>query len=198
MKDHIYTREWFLSHLALRDEYHAVADVLLDIFFDDGRWKTAVDIGCGVGLIVERLLMAGVYAHGLDGSRAAIEAAPPAIRDALSLVDLTRPYMPGGGIGWDLVICTEVAEHIEAQHADRLVEHVAGRCTTRGRVFFTAATRGQGGVDHVNEQPNQYWIEKFAQHGRTLDAMRTPYVRGELAAKCPNMPWFGRNAMVFR
>jgi hypothetical protein len=37
------------------------------------------------------------------------------------------------------------------------------------RVIFTAATPGQeGGADHINEQPHEYWIAKFAHRGYQL------------------------------
>jgi hypothetical protein len=49
------------------------------------------------------------------------------------------------------VICTEVAEHLLAEHADALIENI-DRAAAEW-VFFTAATLGQRGFGHVNEQP---------------------------------------------
>src|SRR5690606_32212786 len=48
-----------------------------------------------------------------------------------------------------------------------LVDH------SNGLILFSAAPPGQGGEYHVNEQPLQYWREKFAGHGyRAFDADR--------------------------
>ena len=30
------------------------------------------------------------------------------------------------------------------------------------RVVFSAAIPGQGGVNHINERPQSYWIDKFS------------------------------------
>lgn len=202
MKDDVYTREWFQAHYQLRDEYRAVADVLLDVFFDDRPHRMIVDVGCGAALLLERLRERQALAWGVDGAQAAFDTAPADVRPFLELVDLTQPFPPERDRHWpfyfELVICTEVAEHLEAEHAEVLVDHVVGRRTEFGHVFFTAATPGQGGTDHVNEQPHEYWIEKFRRRGLTLDRMRTDFIRGELADKCPSMAWFGRNSLVFR
>jgi 2-polyprenyl-3-methyl-5-hydroxy-6-metoxy-1,4-benzoquinol methylase len=197
VKDHVYTREWFDAHYSLRDEYRAVADLLYEIF----EPLTAVDLGCGVGLILERLVELHVSAYGFDGSSHAREAAPASVRHLIDRLDLTQPtpYRRNDNfVQYDLVICTEVAEHLEAEHASSLVAHVVQRCVRPGFIFFTAATPGQGGTDHVNEQPHEYWIERFAACGRKLDRMRTTYARKQLEERCRGMHWFGKNAMVFR
>ena len=51
----------------------------------------------------------------------------------------------------------DVAEHLESKHADFYVE-----CLSSGnakKLIFTAASPGQGGEGHYNEQPKEYWIE---------------------------------------
>jgi hypothetical protein len=50
--------------------------------------------------------------------------------------------------------------------ADRYVGLLCGLSST---VIFSAATPGQGGSDHVNEQPHSYWIEKFSARGYSHD-----------------------------
>jgi hypothetical protein len=62
-------------------------------------------------------------------------------------------------------VCCEVAEHRDARHADTFVENLTSASST---VFLTAAEVGQGGLNHVNEQPNSYWIEKFDHRGFAL------------------------------
>src|SRR5271165_2084530 len=173
MKEATYPREWFRGHYALRDEYRTVADVLHETFV----FVSCVDIGCGVGFIIERLHELGHEAAGVDGCENARAEAPEAVQDKIRIVDITAPlFAPDRH---DLVVCTEVAEHLEAVHADRLVEVVCG--AARGSIFFTAATPGQGGNDHVNEQPHEYWIQRFEVHGKTLDMVTTLRVRERLA-----------------
>lgn len=194
MKDHIYTREWFLSHYSLRDEYRAVADVIHAEF----KPRTVIDVGCGLGLIIERLQELGANVWGLDGAYQAVaSAAPESVRGVISFVDLSQP-LAIEVFAEDLVICTEVAEHIDPQYAETLIDHVVARVRAAGHVFFTAATPGQGGTDHVNEQPNEYWISRFQARGMVLNEEKTMRMRYQLRDKCPGMNWMGRSAMVFQ
>jgi hypothetical protein len=91
---------------------------------------------------------------------------------------------------YDLAISTEVAEHISAEFADRLVDLIA---TLADNVVFTAATPGQGG----GTQPHVYWIDKFAFRGFAFDdrlsaKWSSEWERAGIAA-C-----YFRNIMVFR
>ena len=38
-------------------------------------------------------------------------------------------------------------------------------CCQADTVLFSAAHPGQGGDDHINEQPQSYWVSKFASRG---------------------------------
>ena len=92
-------------------------------------------------------------------------------------LDLTTPgVLPGSP--WDLAVCCEGAEHLDARHADTFVENLTSGSNT---VFLTAAEVGQGGLNHVNEQPNSYWIAKFGRLGFTLDGNLTADARAAFA-----------------
>ena len=56
-----------------------------------------------------------------------------------------------------------MAEHLPARSADIFLDNLSWHA--KKIIFFTAAEPGQGGIDHVNEQPNDYWIEKFNVRG---------------------------------
>lgn len=92
----------------------------------------------------------------------------------------------------DVAYCLEVAEHVPPELGDRLVAYLARFPT----VLFTAAHPGQGGDDHVNEQPREYWIERFARHGMELDPGRSGRI--VTAFRTTDAPWWlVDNAMVF-
>jgi SAM-dependent methyltransferase len=154
--------------------------------------RSAIDVGCGTGAILAALAAAGVRCTGLERSKAALAYCRGR---GLNVVpyDLTsrndRPF----GSGFDVVLSLEVAEHLPKQAADRFV----GLLTRLGkRVIFTAATPGQGGRDHVNEQPAEYWIERFARHGFSLDEARSLKWREEWK-EAGTAPWYNRNLLVF-
>ena len=59
---------------------------------------------------------------------------------------------------FDLVESLEVAEHLSPARADSFVEDL----TRLGDVIlFSAAIPAQGGTNHVNEQWQSYWAQKF-------------------------------------
>lgn len=185
----IYTAEWYAGHASLRNEYHRLADILADAF----GALTALDVGCGCGYVIERLDQRGMYVHGIDGSPNALAAVPASVRKRVSLFDIESRDFVSPKYG--LVICTEVAEHLPAIHASRLVRLLC-ECAF-GPIFFTAATPGQGGHDHINEQPPEYWTSKFFERGKTLCERESADMR-ETLGSITGMPWFAKTSMVFR
>jgi hypothetical protein len=95
---------------------------------------------------------------------------------------------------FDVVISLEVAEHLPPAVADRFVDLLAGRA--RRTVVFSAATPGQGGVDHVNEQPHRYWIERFEKRGFRFDEERSRAWRDSWHGTGVAW-WYRRNLMLF-
>ena len=147
--------------------------------------KAIVDFGCGQGdwLLEARALGAaavlGLETYALEGG--AILPVPTIAADLTRAVTLDRRF--------DVALCLEVGEHIEARHADTLVASLAAAAPL---VLFSAAVPGQGGVGHVNEQPPAYWHEKFQAHG-----MHCFDFRREIWADSDVEPWYVMNTLVF-
>jgi hypothetical protein len=75
-------------------------------------------------------------------------------------IDLNKPFsIP---IKVDMSISLEVGEHLEPSTAGLFV-----KCLTDASdvVLFSAAYPGQGGYNHINEQPHTYWALLFADQG---------------------------------
>jgi SAM-dependent methyltransferase len=184
-KEHVYDTNFFRSHDAVQDPmYDRIADAIVASVGP----RSAVDIGCGTGRIIRRLADAGVAVRGVEGSRHAIELS--AVGDRIVRHDLTNGVPDLGR--FDLALCLEVAEHLPSRAAEPLVD---GLVRLSDRVIFTAATPGQGGTHHVNEQPHNYWIELFRARG---------FVRSELAetlqraiADLDQPAWIKANLMTF-
>ncbi len=161
--DDIYTREWFEHDFEhLQPEFDVVADSIIRQF----RPTCVVDVGCGPGMVVRRLRELGVAADGIDGSSHAIDCAHEDVAEHLWQRDITKmddlgPFDP------DLLICTEVAEHLDEKHAAGLV---ALLCSAMCPIVMTAAPPGQDGHHHVNCQPKEYWLDLFANHGVIHDS----------------------------
>jgi hypothetical protein len=91
---------------------------------------------------------------------------------------------------FDLLICLEVAEHLKEFSADTLITSLT--CHSDA-ILFSAAIPFQGGQNHLNEQPPQYWIEKFEQHGyHVYDPIRP------LVWDSPEVDvWYKQNMFLF-
>ena len=89
--------------------------------------------------------------------------------------DLTGPR-PLPGIPYDLAVSCEVAEHLQPEFADLFVDKLTEAAPA---VFMTAAEPSEGkvGLHHFNEQPNAYWMEKFAERGFDLHPEYTAAAR---------------------
>jgi hypothetical protein len=104
----------------------------------------------------------------------------------------SRQVMPGAP--FDAALPIEVAEHIPAELATAFVEYLAD---VSDLVIFTAAQPGQGGPGHINEQPREYWIDKFAGCGFALDKTATGKVADRLRSS-QAFPYLFGNLSIFR
>ena len=155
--------------------------------------KSIVDIGCGSGEIIRRFGEFGVKSIGLDYSDAALAICRERNLECLKC-DLESNTPIATSLSADLVLSTEVAEHLPDAWADRYVDFI---CQIANRaVVITAATPGQGGTDHVNEQPFSYWIKKFERRGVNYSEEKTLAFRREWAAQDVEESR-ARNVMVF-
>jgi len=95
---------------------------------------------------------------------------------------------------FDLSLCIEVAEHLPPDRADYLVRLLA---TCSDTVFFSAAHPGQGGTLHLNEQPPEYWLERFRSYGFDLHPDNAR-LRALISANphCQRVKWLIPNAML--
>lgn len=121
--------------------------------------NSLVDFGCGTGTWLWVALNYGVLdVLGLDGSYIPRDMLMIPSRD-FKAADLSKPFVLDRK--FDMAMSLEVAEHLPEESAD---DFVAGICGSSDVVLFSAAHPGQGGDGHVNEQPIEYWIDKFAKH----------------------------------
>lgn len=149
---------------------------------------SVLDVGCGAGAWCKVWADRGVAnVIGTDGAYVDVEhlLIP---KDRFIPHDLSKPF--DLGLRFDLVTSLEVAEHIPHDSASTFVDNLAKHGDT---VMFSAATPGQGGEFHVNEQPLAYWRKKFRDRGyRCFD-----FVRPAVAQNAAVEPWYRYNTLVY-
>jgi SAM-dependent methyltransferase len=186
----------------------ALADHYADDFYDwqrDGSFKSAgryaellaavyqprsvVDVGCGRGTWLKAFRQAGTErVVGFDGPW---NSQDKMVDESIRFfgIDLNRPTNLTGE-RFDMAMSLEVAEHLEPTSA---VAFVAFMTDLSDVVLFGAAFSGQGGINHINEQPHSYWAEKFVARGYVPFDLFRPVVWGEPGIEV----WYKQNTYLY-
>lgn len=149
---------------------------------------SAVDVGCGVGTWLSVLRERGVETvQGIDGEwvDTSLLAIPA---ESFLKADLTQPLKIDRR--FDLAISLEVAEHLPPECAD---DFVATLVRLSDFVLFSAAIPHQGGRNHLNEQWQSYWAERFAGHG--FEAF--DIIRGRVWNDAAIDTWYKQNTLLY-
>jgi SAM-dependent methyltransferase len=184
VKELIYDERFFETNEIEENMYSRLADA----FYEFCKPRSVIDVGCGPGLLLARFAEKGVEVRGIEGSRAAINRSR--VADRITRANLERGVPLLGR--FDVCFCIEVAEHLPKRTARKLV---TGLTALSDLVVFTAATPGQGGRHHVNEQPHSYWRALFENAG-FVESSLADDVRQEIA-DIPDPVWMHTNLMVF-
>ncbi len=164
------------------------AQVVVPLVLSALRCHTVLDVGCGTGAWLAEYVRRGVDdVLGLDGSHIAPDMLMVSPHQFLA-TDLARAFDVGRT--FDLVQCLEVAEHLTPASSDVLVDSLTRHGST---ILFSAAVPGQGGEDHVNEQPYESWRARFASRGFE------PYdfLRRRLRGQTGVAPWYAYNVLLY-
>jgi SAM-dependent methyltransferase len=164
------------------------ASVVLPLVLRELLPVSVLDVGCGAGAWLSEYRRLGIADYtGVDGAYvqpSSLLISPEHFQglDIAQEFDLGRRF--------DIVQCLEVGEHLPKASSQTFVENLARH---GDRILFSAATPGQGGENHVNEQPHEFWRLLFAGRGyKPFDLFR-PMIKGELAVES----WYRRNIILY-
>ena len=124
--------------------------------------RTALDVGCAIGLFVEALRNQGVDAQGIDVSRWAIDQVPPELRPFCKVGSITDE-LEGQ---FDLITCFEVLEHLPPSLA---AESVANLCRHADAILFSSTHDDFDEPTHLNVEAGGYWAQLFHHEGFLRD-----------------------------
>jgi len=149
--------------------------------------RSVVDFGCGQGAWLRAWSETGADVMGVDGPYVdrrdmLIDAENFRAADLANPIDLGRRF--------DLVQSVEVAEHLPAAKAESFVDTLVAHGPM---VLFSAALPGQGGENHVNEQPLDYWRDIFRSRGY----LPVDYLRPLIAGDAAIQSWYRYNILLY-
>jgi SAM-dependent methyltransferase len=169
------------------------APIFADLISKDFHPRRMVDVGCGTGALIQALTATGCECKGLEYADAAIKTCQARGLNVRKF-DIESEIVETTSGEFDVVTSMEVGEHLPKEKADRYIVLLTSLAPV---VIYTAAIPGQGGSDHVNEQPHEYWIEKFERRGYRYEKGQSERWRKETKER--EMPYFySDNIMIFQ
>lgn len=137
-----------------------------------------MDIGCAGGGLVLDALLRGHFAIGLEGSDYSLlhqRAEWRALRNNLFTCDVTYPFEVKSAksdehIYFDVISAWEVLEHIPEECLDQMIDNIVSHLEDGGIFVGTAAQFEDydpisGASMHVTIRPQEWWEQKFTEHG---------------------------------
>ncbi|HEY9705094.1 MAG TPA: methyltransferase domain-containing protein [Allocoleopsis sp.] len=164
------------------------AQVILNILFRDFKPQSVLDVGCGLGTWLSVCQELGVQEiQGIEGTWLDTNLLKVPKSYVLNL-ELEQPFQLGRK--FDLVICLEVAEHLDQKAAENFIQSLT---THSDIILFSAAIPYQGGHHHVNEQWVDYWNALFRKYGYGV----VDLIRGQIWQDNSVIWWLRQNILLF-
>ena len=160
-----------------------IVPLLLELFSP----QSVVDMGCGLGQFLSVFRDCGMRdILGVEGEWVKEVLNP--LPDWLLVHNLEEPLVLKKS--YDLVLCLEVAEHLDYKFSETLVQSLT---KASSRIVFSAAIPGQGGTGHINLQSPEYWARKFADYGFFLEHD----LRSRIWKNSKIAPWYRQNLLIY-
>ncbi|WNB18069.1 class I SAM-dependent methyltransferase [Marivirga arenosa] len=164
-------------------------NIIIPIINNYFQPKSLLDVGCGTGTWLrafENLYgiknYIGIDGDFIDKSKLVIDPKKFEETDLNEGFKLNKKF--------DVVLCLEVAEHLDKISAARLIEDLTLHSNI---IIFSAAIPGQGGQNHVNEQWPEYWERLF----NSKNFKKYDIIRGKIWNHQDVDVWYKQNIFVY-
>lgn len=156
MKNNMYDEEFY--DLIVKYNYPS-AQIVAPIIVNLIQPKSIIDFGCGIGCWLKAFDESCKLDKmmGLEGKWLAKEKLMVSEKN-IKYVDFMESWEVTTEERYDLAICLEVAEHLNEEKGELLLDNMTKASDI---ILFSAAIPQQGGVGHVNERWQSYWVKMF-------------------------------------
>lgn len=180
-----YTKSFYEElHSGVKKSAEAIVPLVLELT----QAQSVVDVGCGTGTWLSVFQQYGVkHILGIDGEYVNSDLLEIPQEKFLP-INLEQPFELDEK--FDLVVSLEVAEHLPEEIAESFVNCLVQLGPV---VLFSAAIPFQGGVNHVNEQWPDYWMNYFQEQGYVaIDCLRKEAWQNQKIEY-----WYAQNLLLF-
>jgi hypothetical protein len=147
------------------------------------KYRTVVDLGCGMGDYLKSFKELGILCDGFDGNPNT-KKLTNGLCETLDLSkDIELPV-------YEWAFSLEVGEHIPAEFEDTFINNLH-KVNSRG-IVLSWAVEGQAGIGHVNCHNNDYVIDKIEKLGYSYNQAMSHWFRNK-----STFPYFKNTIMVF-
>lgn len=182
--DEHYFKEDHVSQHIVRNYVELVRAVYRDV--TQSELGSVLEAGCAGGWFTKGFLDSNVEIFAIEGSKCGYDSTIKRGIPSSNIVhhDLRRDINLGRK--FDIVCCTEVAEHVETPFSSQLIKTLTQHSNL---VWFSFEAPGTNDahLHHCNEQPEKFWINLFEFYN--YGCYRLP---GEITHRCE-----GRGSHLF-
>lgn len=180
-----YDGDYYEQHI---DESLRSARIVLSHLWEYLKPASVLDVGCGRGAWLKACRELGsTVLIGLDGEWNSQSQMIDSVIQFKS-TNLNRPFVVDSRV--DLAMSLEVAEHLEPSSSQQFIECLS---QASDAVLFGAAYPGQGGTNHLNEQPHTYWAGLFRGRGYVPFDLFRPFLWGNEEVRF----WYRQNTFLY-
>ena len=164
------------------------AEIFARLLMPQLKPNSLLDVGCGRGGWLRSWKEAGCEnVLGIDGDYVDPERLY-VHRHEFEIADLNKSFDVGRR--FDLVQSLEVGEHLDPDASQTFVDSIVRHGDV---ILFSAAVPGQGGTQHINERPLEFWRMLFWGRGY----LPYDYLRRQLKRDVRIEPWYRYNSLLY-
>lgn len=183
----MYNQNYFNNGMFDTDYSHIAVKIK-----DKYQPKSIIEFGCGPGNLTIALANIGINVTAIDGYSNPDFGTYKKIqffKIDLNNSDEIETFLISN-TGFDLAICTEVAEHLLPESSEHLIKFLTQSAPV---VIFSAAVPNQNGHGHINCQNRHFWHKIFKQNNFFL----VDSIRKELQQNDQLAIWYKLNILDY-
>lgn len=135
------------------------------------KFHTILDAGTGNGALTRLMRQYGKNAYGIELSRAALEKECPDLLSKNYVEAGILTNLPYEDNSFDLVMSSDVLEHIDPAEADAVVKELVR--VSRRHLFLSISLKNNGAprgeAEHTLLRPRVWWHKLFQKHGAVVN-----------------------------